>query len=238
MIFRQLFDSVSGTYSYLLASRAGGEALIIDPVLEKVDRYLQLIARTRSQAGQGGRHPSARRPHHRPRRAARPHPLHHRHGREHQGRRGVDAACRRRQADHRRRQPGRALYARPHRRLLFVPDGRPRLYRRHAVDPRHRPHRFPERRRAHAIRIAVRQIAAAAGRDLGVSGARLQRRHGLHHRRGEALQSAPAGQIGRRLCRADGEPEPAQSENDGCRCAVQHEGRPGASRTSRAAAGR
>jgi sulfur dioxygenase len=43
MIFRQLFDSVSGTYSYLLASRAGGETLIIDPVLEKVDRYLQLI---------------------------------------------------------------------------------------------------------------------------------------------------------------------------------------------------
>jgi glyoxylase-like metal-dependent hydrolase (beta-lactamase superfamily II)/rhodanese-related sulfurtransferase len=43
MIFRQLFDSVSGTYSYLLASRPGGEALIIDPVLEKVDRYLQLV---------------------------------------------------------------------------------------------------------------------------------------------------------------------------------------------------
>jgi sulfur dioxygenase len=43
MIFRQLFESVSGTYSYLLASRRGGEALIIDPVLEKVDRYLQLM---------------------------------------------------------------------------------------------------------------------------------------------------------------------------------------------------
>jgi sulfur dioxygenase len=43
MIFRQLFDNVSGTYTYLLASRRGGEALIIDPVLEKVDRYLQLI---------------------------------------------------------------------------------------------------------------------------------------------------------------------------------------------------
>src|ERR1700684_2164246 len=43
MIFRQLFDSVSGTYSYLLASRAGGEALILDPVLEKVDRYGQLL---------------------------------------------------------------------------------------------------------------------------------------------------------------------------------------------------
>src|SRR6266581_3352680 len=43
MLFRQLFDSVSGTYTYLLAGRRGGEALIIDPVLEKVDRYLQLI---------------------------------------------------------------------------------------------------------------------------------------------------------------------------------------------------
>jgi len=43
MIFRQLFDSVSSTYSYVLASRRGGEALIIDPVLEKVDRYIKLM---------------------------------------------------------------------------------------------------------------------------------------------------------------------------------------------------
>ena len=43
MMFRQLFDSVSSTYSYLLASRQGGEALIIDPVLEKVERYIQLM---------------------------------------------------------------------------------------------------------------------------------------------------------------------------------------------------
>jgi sulfur dioxygenase len=43
MIFRQLFDNVSSTYTYLIASRRGGEALIIDPVLEKVDRYLQLV---------------------------------------------------------------------------------------------------------------------------------------------------------------------------------------------------
>lgn len=43
MIFRQLFDSVSCTYTYLIASRPGGEALIIDPVLEKVDRYIQLL---------------------------------------------------------------------------------------------------------------------------------------------------------------------------------------------------
>ena len=43
MIFRQLFESVSCTYTYLIASRPGGEALIIDPVLEKVDRYIQLL---------------------------------------------------------------------------------------------------------------------------------------------------------------------------------------------------
>ncbi len=44
MIFRQLFDQASSTYTYLLASRPGGEALIIDPVLDKVDRYLQLVS--------------------------------------------------------------------------------------------------------------------------------------------------------------------------------------------------
>ena len=43
MIFRQFFDSVSSTYTYLIASRRGGEALVIDPVLEKVDRYIQLV---------------------------------------------------------------------------------------------------------------------------------------------------------------------------------------------------
>src|SRR5437667_1337880 len=43
MIFRQLFDQTSGTYSAVLARRPGCEALIIDPVLEKVDRYLQLV---------------------------------------------------------------------------------------------------------------------------------------------------------------------------------------------------
>ena len=43
MIFRQLFDSVSSTYTYLIASRVGGEALLIDPVFEKTDRYLTLL---------------------------------------------------------------------------------------------------------------------------------------------------------------------------------------------------
>ena len=43
MIFRQLFDKTSSTYTYLLASAKGREALIIDPVLENVERYIQLL---------------------------------------------------------------------------------------------------------------------------------------------------------------------------------------------------
>ena len=43
MIFRQLFDSTSSTYTYLLSRAHGGEALIIDPVLGCVDRYIQLL---------------------------------------------------------------------------------------------------------------------------------------------------------------------------------------------------
>jgi len=38
-----MFDEVSYTYTYLIASRSGGEALIIDPVLEKVDHYIRLL---------------------------------------------------------------------------------------------------------------------------------------------------------------------------------------------------
>ena len=43
MIFRQLFDKTSSTYTYLLAERKGGEALLIDPVLENTDQYVRLI---------------------------------------------------------------------------------------------------------------------------------------------------------------------------------------------------
>lgn len=43
MIFRQLFDSDSCTYTYLLASRIGGEAMIIDSVVGKIDRYIKLL---------------------------------------------------------------------------------------------------------------------------------------------------------------------------------------------------
>jgi len=43
MLFRQLFERESSTYSYLLAARPGGEALLIDPVKEELPKYLQLI---------------------------------------------------------------------------------------------------------------------------------------------------------------------------------------------------
>ena len=43
MIFRQLFDKTSSTYTYLLAERQGGEALLIDPVLDNTTQYVRLI---------------------------------------------------------------------------------------------------------------------------------------------------------------------------------------------------
>jgi glyoxylase-like metal-dependent hydrolase (beta-lactamase superfamily II) len=43
MLFRQLFDKTSSTYTYLIASAKGREALIIDPVLENLEKYIQLL---------------------------------------------------------------------------------------------------------------------------------------------------------------------------------------------------
>ena len=43
MIFKQLFDQKSSTYTYLIASAEGREALVIDPVLENVHQYIELL---------------------------------------------------------------------------------------------------------------------------------------------------------------------------------------------------
>ncbi len=43
MIFKQVFDNKSSTYTYLIASTKGREAVIIDPVLENVDQYIDLL---------------------------------------------------------------------------------------------------------------------------------------------------------------------------------------------------
>ena len=43
MIFKQLFDEKSHTYTYLISSGIGREALIIDPVIEKTNEYLKVL---------------------------------------------------------------------------------------------------------------------------------------------------------------------------------------------------
>ena len=43
MIFKQLFDAKSSTYTYLISSGNGREALIIDPVLENVNEYINIL---------------------------------------------------------------------------------------------------------------------------------------------------------------------------------------------------
>jgi len=43
MIFRQLFETDSSTYTYLIADPDSGDAILIDPVLETVERDLQLL---------------------------------------------------------------------------------------------------------------------------------------------------------------------------------------------------
>jgi sulfur dioxygenase len=43
MIFKQLFDTATNTYTYLIASDKGREAVIIDPVIENVELYIQLL---------------------------------------------------------------------------------------------------------------------------------------------------------------------------------------------------
>ena len=43
MIFRQLFDNKSSTYTYIISSGKGREALIIDPVIENTESYLKVL---------------------------------------------------------------------------------------------------------------------------------------------------------------------------------------------------
>ena len=43
MIFRQLFDNKSSTYTYIISSGKGREALIIDPVIEHTQKYLKVL---------------------------------------------------------------------------------------------------------------------------------------------------------------------------------------------------
>ena len=43
MVFEQLFDDKSSTYTYIISSGKGREALIIDPVIEHTDEYIKVL---------------------------------------------------------------------------------------------------------------------------------------------------------------------------------------------------
>ena len=43
MVFEQLFDTKSSTYTYIISSGKGREALIIDPVIENTDEYIKFL---------------------------------------------------------------------------------------------------------------------------------------------------------------------------------------------------
>ena len=43
MIFKQVFDPKTSTYTYFIGSAKGREAVIIDPVIENVNKYIQLL---------------------------------------------------------------------------------------------------------------------------------------------------------------------------------------------------
>ena len=45
MIFNQLFDDKSSTYTYVISSGKGREALIIDPVIEHTKKYIKILVK-------------------------------------------------------------------------------------------------------------------------------------------------------------------------------------------------
>ena len=165
LIFRQLFDPPSSTYTYLLGDRASREAVLIDPVFEQARRDAALIARAgpalawtlethvhadhvtgawllrqrlRQRASRVSRGGGAdrRRP---PAGARRPH----RFGKRHLAVRAT---------------PGHTGGC-----LTYVLDDQStRLHRRLPADPRLRPHRLPAGRRARAVRVGARADLHAA----------------------------------------------------------------------------
>ena len=46
MLFRQLFEPLSSTYTYLLGCEETGQAVLIDPVVNTIDRDLERLQRS------------------------------------------------------------------------------------------------------------------------------------------------------------------------------------------------
>ena len=229
LIFRQLFDPQSSTYTYLLADRRSREAVLIDPVFEQARRDAALIQRARAQARRDARHARARRSRHR--RVAAEAALRqrdrHRRG-ERRGRRRPLSRARRPRAVRRPLSRG-PRHAGPHAGL---PDLRARrrehgVHRRLPADPRQRAHRLPAGRCARDVPLGAQPDPHAAAGVPALSGARLPRAHGDERRGGAALQSAPGRRDRRgRFRRLHEQPRPAASEADGHRGAGEPALRP------------
>jgi hypothetical protein len=207
LLFRQLLDPETSTWSYLLADRETREAVLIDAVLEQLERDLALLReldltlRWALETHVHADHVTAS-------------------GRLRQelgARIAVSAPAGVRNADllladgdvvrFGRHALEVAAHARAHQRLreLRLPRGRPRLHRRRAADPRLRPHRLPAGRRPRAVPLRARADLLAPGRHAPVPGPRLQGPHGDDGRRGEALEPAPRPRAERgRVRGADG----------------------------------
>ena len=230
MIFRQLFDSVSGTYSYLLASRRGAEALIIDPVLEKVDRYIQLMNELDLRLVK----------------AVDTH-LHADHvtglGALRDRTRCVTVMGENTKADvvSMRLADGDRLdiegvsldviYTPGHTDNSYSFALEDRVFTGDTLLIRGTGRTdFQNGRSRAAVQLDLQPPAEIAQRHAGLPGARLQGRHGQHDRRGTALQSAAAGEIRGRVCRADEQSETAEPEDDGRGGSGQHAYRPGPGR--------
>ena len=58
LVFRQLFDLTSSTYSYLLGDPASGDALLIDPVFENAGRDAALVRELARELAAAGAAPA------------------------------------------------------------------------------------------------------------------------------------------------------------------------------------
>ena len=153
LIFRQLFDAASSTYTYLLGDPATREAVIIDTVFEQHLRDGALDRRARPEAGRRARHALPRRPRHRGLADAAGHRLPHRHLAALPARPSRAPTCRSITATRSRfgarHLEVRATPGHTDGCLTLVLDDRSMaFYRRCAAHPRRRALRLPAGRRA------------------------------------------------------------------------------------------
>ena len=193
LVFRQLFDPTSSTYTYLLGDRRRGEAVLIDPVFEQVRRDAALIARAGPEAAVDARDPRPCRPRDRRLAAEAAARQPDRAGGGERRRRRRPAARRTAIASTfgRRSLEVRATPGHTNGCVTYVLDDESMAFTGDCVLIRgSRPHRLPAGRPARALSLGALAHLLAA-RDLpALSGARLSRPHRDQRRRGEEVQSA------------------------------------------------